>query len=81
MLLVDQAVHPAHGAIVIALVDGAVLCRRIYITGTGRGTGRGAAQRIRLVAEDGVTTAIQVTAETMLEVRGVVTTIIKSLLV
>ena len=77
MLLVDQAVRAGHGAIVIALVDGEMLCRRLDITGAGWGASRS----IRVVAEDGATPAIQVTAETLLEVRGVVTTIIKSLLV
>ena len=75
VLLVDRAIAAAHGAVVIAVVDGELLCRRLEITG-----GRGAAARsIRLVAEDGITPAIAVTTEAPLEVWGVVTTVIKTL--
>ena len=75
VLLVDRAIAAAHGAVVIAVVDGELLCRRFEITGS-----RGAASRtIRLVAEDGVTPAIPITAEAPLEVWGVVTTVIKTL--
>ena len=75
VLLVDRAIAAAHGAVVIAVVDGELLCRRLDITG-----GRGAASRtIRLVAEDGATPAIAITTEAPLEVWGVVTTVIKTL--
>ena len=75
VLLVDRAVAAAHGAVVIAVVDGELLCRRLDIAG-----GRTATSRIvRLVAEDGVTPPITITADTPLEVWGVVTTVIKSL--
>ena len=75
VLLVDRAIAAEHGAVVIAVVDGELLCRRLEIVG-----GRGAASRsIRLVAEDGVSPAIVISPEAPLEVWGVVTTVIKTL--
>ena len=75
VLLVDRAVTPTHGAVVIAVVDGELLCRRLE-----RAPARqGAAAATRLVAADGVTAPIALTAETPLEVWGVVTTVIKTL--
>jgi len=75
VLLVDRAVAAAHGAVVIAVVDGDLLCRRLDIAG-----GRAATSRIvRLVAEDDATPPITITSDTPLEVWGVVTTVIKSL--
>lgn len=75
VLLVDRAVPVAHNAVVIAVVAGELLCRRLEIVGS-----RGSAPRsIRLVAEDGVTPPIAITLEAPLEVWGVVTTVIKTL--
>jgi DNA polymerase V len=75
VLLVDRAVTAAHGAVVIAVVSGELLCRRLDVTGGPRASAR----RIRLVAEDGVTPAIAITPDAPLEVWGVVTTVIKTL--
>jgi len=77
VLLFDRSLTAAHGSIVIAGVEGDLMCRRLEIAGNARaGT---AGQRVHLAAADGITAAIPVTAETPLEVWGVVTTIIKSL--
>jgi DNA polymerase V len=75
VLLVDRAVAAAHGAVVIAVVDGELLCRRLEVIGAkpGRATGRA-----RLVAADDVTTPVEF-GQGQLEVWGVVTTVIKSL--
>jgi len=74
VLLVDRAVAAAHGAVVIAVVEGELLCRRLE-----RAPGRRANTAMRLVAADGVTAPIAPSAETPLEVWGVVTTVIKTL--
>ena len=75
VLLVDRALTATHGTVVIAAVAGELICRRLELPTTKRP----AAAAPRLVAADGVTAAIAITAETPLEVWGVVTTVIKSL--
>jgi DNA polymerase V len=77
VLLVDRAVAAAHGAIVIAIVEGDLLCRRLEMAG-GK-PARAAGQRVRLVAADETTEPIDVGQSAQLEVWGVVTTVIKSL--
>lgn len=81
VLLVDRAITATHGSIVIAAVDGELLCRRLEVASAKAGqsaSGRGR-QRVRLVAADEVTAPIDLGAAAPLEVWGVVTTIIKSL--
>jgi DNA polymerase V len=75
VLLVDRAITAAHGAVVIAVVDGELVCRRLDLQAPVR-AGRHAAS---LVAADAVTPPMAITAETPLEVWGVVTTVIKTL--
>jgi DNA polymerase V len=75
VLLVDRAVTAAHGAIVIAVVDGELLCRRLEVVGAKSGRAVGQA---RLLAADSATSPVDVGQE-QLEVWGVVTTVIKSL--
>jgi DNA polymerase V len=76
ILLVDRAMTAAHGAVVIAVVDGELLCRRLEVIGakSGRATGKA-----RLVAADRATLPIDIDQAVPLEVWGVVTTVIKSL--
>ncbi len=81
VLLVDRALTATHGSIVIAAVDGELLCRRLDVASAKAGqsaSGRGQ-KRVRLVAADEVTAPIDLGAAAPLEVWGVVTTIIKSL--
>lgn len=68
VLLVDRAIKPVHGSIVIAVVDGELLCRRLWkkagqshLEAAGKGEARPAVQA-------------------PVEVWGVVTTAIRSLL-
>ena len=75
VLLVDRAVVAAHGAIVIAVVGGELLCRRLEVIGAKPGRAVGQA---RLVAADSATSPIDV-GQGQLEIWGVVTTAIKSL--
>jgi DNA polymerase V len=75
VLLVDRALAARHGSVVIAVVDGELRCRRLEKP-TG---GKNAAGAARLVAGDASIAAIVIDAETPLEVWGVVTTVIKSL--
>jgi DNA polymerase V len=70
VLLVDRAVKPVHGSIVIAVVDGELLCRRLWRQGAATHLEAGAGHA-DIVIGDGST----------LEIWGVVTTAIKSLLV
>ena len=72
-LLVDRALTARHGSVVIAVVDGELRCRRLERAGRGRGA------KVRLVADAGVP-SIDITEDAPLEVWGVVTTVIKSLL-
>ena len=75
VLLVDRAVTASHGAVVIAVVQGELLCRRLE-----RAPGRaGATPAMRLVAADGVSAPIALGHEAPLEVWGVVTTVIRTL--
>ncbi len=74
VLLVDRAISGVHDTVVIAVVEGELLCRRLdKPSGDRRG-----APRIRLLADAGVT-HIEVTPEMPLEIWGVVTTVIKRL--
>ena len=74
VLLVDRAITGGHDTVVIAVVEGELLCRRLdKPSGDRRGR-----PRIRLLADAGVT-PIEVTPEMPLEVWGVVTTVIKRL--
>ena len=75
VLLVDRAVTASHGAVVIAIVDGELLCRRLEVNGARPGRSVGQA---RLVAADGATSPVEV-GQGELEVWGVVTTVIKAL--
>ena len=75
ILLVDRAVTAAHGAVVIAVVDGELLCRRLEVIGAKPGRAAGQA---RLAAADDTTAPVDV-GKGQLEVWGVVTTVIKSL--
>lgn len=76
VLLVDRAITAVHGAIVIAVVDGELLCRRLETSGARAGRATGQA---RLVAADDATLPIDFGQAVPLEVWGVVTTVIKSL--
>ena len=74
VLLVDRALVAGQGSVVIAVVRGELRCRRLEKP-AGKG-GRGA---VRLVAGDPAVAPIVIDEETPLEVWGVVTTVIKSL--
>ena len=83
VLLVDRAITATHGSIVIAIVDGELLCRRLEVIGAKPGaaaSGR-AQQSVRLAAADDVAPPIDIGHAAPLEVWGVVTTVIKSLTV
>ena len=75
VLLVDRAIAAANGAVVIAVVDGELLCRRLEVSGKPSRVPK----QVRLVAADGTTTAVDIAPATPLEVWGVVTTVIKTL--
>ena len=81
VLLVDRAITATHGAVVIAVVDGELLCRRLEVASAkaGHSASAHARQRVRLVAADEMTAPIDLGPAAPLEVWGVVTTIIKSL--
>ena len=83
VLLVDRALTATHGTVVIAVVDGELLCRRLELAVAKPGTAAGgrAPQRVRLVAADDLTAPIDLGQAAPLEVWGVVTTVIKSLTV
>jgi len=70
VLLVDRALTPAHGNVVVALVDGELVCRRLWKHG----------QAVRLQAENPDHAEIAAGGGDPLEIWGVVTTVIKSLL-
>ena len=74
-LLVDRALTAQHGNVVIAVVDGELRCRRLERAGAGRGR----RASVRLVA-DAPVAPIEIGEDMPLEVWGVVTTVIKSLL-
>jgi DNA polymerase V len=75
VLLVDRALQALHGSVIIAVVAGELRCRRLDRP-SGR---RGRPDAVRLLAADPAVAPILITEETPLEVWGVVTTIIKSL--
>ncbi len=76
VLLVDRALVAGHGSVVIAVVGGELRCRSLD---KPAGRGKGARGAVRLVAGDPAVAAIVIDEETPLEVWGVVTTVIKSL--
>ena len=75
VLLVDRALGPQHGSVIIAVVDGELVCRRLEQPRDARGRATGG----RLVADGSAVAPVLITAETPLEVWGVVTNVIKSL--
>ena len=74
-LLVDRALTAQHGHVIIAVVDGELRCRRLERASAGRNR----RASVRLVA-DAAVAPIEITEDAPLEVWGVVTTVIKSLL-
>ena len=70
VLLVDRALTPSHGNVVIADVDGERVCRRLWKQGDS----------IKLQAADGVTRDIHPNEAAPIVFWGVVSTVIKSLL-
>jgi DNA polymerase V len=77
VLLVDRAITASSGAVVIAVVAGEMLCRRLEVA-PGRRPGSPATS-VQLCAEDGTTAPVVLSDASTLEVWGVVTTIIKTL--
>lgn len=75
VLLVDRALTASHGSVIIAVIDGELVCRRLE---QPKGTGRRAASGY-LVADGSAVAPVAITAEAPLEVWGVVTNVIKSL--
>ena len=75
VLLVDRALSPQHGSVIIAVVDGELVCRRLEQPMDARGRTTGT----RLVADESAVAPVAISAETPLEVWGVVTNVIKSL--
>lgn len=75
VLLVDRSLNPRHGSVVVAVVAGELRCRRLEKAPARRGQ----VAAIQLVANPDVA-PITISEETPLEVWGVVTTVIKSLL-
>ena len=75
VLLVDRALSPQHGSVIIAVVDGELVCRRLEQPRDARGRTAGT----RLVADASSVAPVAITAEIPLEVWGVVTNVIKSL--
>ena len=69
LLLVDRAITPAHGHVVIAVVDDEFLCRQLCKQGAD----------VRLQATDGATADIVAAEGTQLQLWGVVTQVIKAL--
>jgi len=69
--VVDRSITPAHGQVVIAVVDRDFVCRRLHMQGG----------ELRLCACDATVADIVPQEETELEIWGVVTTAIKSLVV
>ena len=75
VLLVDRAFSPQHGSVIIAVIDGELVCRRLEQPKDIRGRTTGT----RLVADGTAVAPVAITAEMPLEVWGVVTNVIKSL--
>ena len=69
LVLVDRAIHPSHGHVVIAIVDDGFVCRRLVWQ----------AQGVRLRAADASVPDLVIGEGTELQVWGVVTHAIKSL--
>jgi len=74
VLLVDRAINPAHGHVVIAIVDGELICRRLW-----KQEDRGRIH-VRLQSAHPEHRDITIGADDEIEVWGVVTTVVKSLL-
>lgn len=75
VLLVDRALSAQHGHVIIAVVDGELRCRRLERSAGSRGQ----SSTVQLVTADPAVAPIVITADAPLEVWGVVTTVIKSL--
>ena len=75
VLLVDRALSASHGSVIIAVIDGELVCRRLE---QPKGAG-GRAVSGYLVGDGSAVAPVAITAETPLEVWGVVTNVIKSL--
>jgi DNA polymerase V len=74
VLVIDRAIPPAHGHVIVAIVDGELLCRRLERRG----------KDVRLIAANAADAAIADVASASahsIELWGVVTTIIKRLVV
>ncbi|MDB5816690.1 MAG: response UmuD protein Serine peptidase family [Rhizobacter sp.] len=69
VLLVDRALTPVHGSVLIAVVEGELVCRRLWQQDG----------MVRLHAASVGPADVQIDEATPLEVWGVVTTVIKSL--
>lgn len=74
VLLVDRAIQPAHGHIVVAVVDGELVCRRLWK--------QAGSTRLEVAFTDNPATHADIVPDEgmPLEVWGVVTTVIKSLM-
>ena len=70
VLLMDRAIQPSHGHIVVAVVEGELVCRRLWKQAGATRLESASAEHAAIVPDDG----------TPLEVWGVVTTVIKSLM-
>jgi DNA polymerase V len=70
VLLVDRALQPSHGQVVVAVVEGELICRRLWRQGRLNKLQAADPDHADIVPGDGV----------QLEVWGVVTTVIKSLM-
>lgn len=70
VLLVDRALQPSHGQVVVAVVEGELICRRLWRQGRLNKLQAADPDHVDIVPGDGM----------QLEVWGVVTTVIKSLM-
>ncbi len=70
VLLVDRAIHPSHGNVVVAVVEGELVCRRLWNQAGATRLEAVSSEHADIVPGDGMS----------LEVWGVVTTVIKSLM-
>ena len=70
VLLVDRAITASHGHVIVAVLDGEMVCRRLWQQ----------AGRVKLQAADRESADIEPGAGEALQVWGVVTTVVKSLL-
>ena len=75
VLLVDRALATSHGSVIIAVIEGELVCRRLEQPKGARDRATGG----YLVADGSAVAPVAITAETPLEVWGVVTNVIKSL--